>query len=88
MTTPPVVPTFPRNPWGFPRSREFHCASCAKVGLGEINDNQPGAWRKSIDVPEKETPQLRTLSLLPEDRAEGLGADGSIGRLKLSKVQL
>src|SRR3984893_1559064 len=40
--------------------------------LGEINDTQELAWRRSIAVLEDGTAQPRTLSLFPEDRCEGL----------------
>src|SRR4029077_12583030 len=48
--------------------------------LGEINDTQELAWRRSIAVLEDGTAQPRTLSLFPEDRCEGLLADASIVR--------
>ena len=56
--------------------------------LGEINDSQELAWRKSIEVFEEGAAQPRTLSLFPEDRCEGLLADASIIRLKLSEMRL
>jgi hypothetical protein len=56
--------------------------------LGEINSTQELAWRRSMEVIEAGTAQPRTLSLFPEDRCEGLVADGSIVRLKLSQVRL
>jgi Transposase DDE domain len=56
--------------------------------LGEINDSQELAWRKSIEVVDGRTARPRTLALFPEDRCEGLVADGSIVRLKLSQLQL
>jgi Transposase DDE domain len=56
--------------------------------LGEINDSQAAAWRKSIEVLEEGSPRPHTLSLFPEDRAAGLAADGSIVWLKLSEVRL
>lgn len=46
--------------------------------LGEINDSQAAAWRKSIEVLEEGSSRPRTLSLFPDDRAEGLVADGSV----------
>src|ERR1700719_2269836 len=39
--------------------------------LGEINDSQELAWRKSIEAIEERAPRARTLSLFPEDRCEG-----------------
>ena len=40
--------------------------------LGEINDSQELAWRRSIEVLEDGAARPRTLSLFPEDRVEGL----------------
>jgi transposase len=56
--------------------------------LGEINDSQELAWRKSIEAIEERAPRARTLSLFPEDRCEGLIDDGSIVRLKLKEMRL
>ena len=56
--------------------------------LGEINDTQELAWRKSIEVFDESAARPRTLSLFPEDRCEGLLPDGSIIRLKLPQVRL
>src|SRR5260370_21467667 len=56
--------------------------------LGEINDWQELAWRRSIAVLEEGAEQPRTLSLFPEDRCEGLLPDTSIVRLKLTALQL
>src|SRR6266581_1992372 len=56
--------------------------------LGEINDTQELAWRRSIEVLEDGAARPQTLSLFPEDRCEGLLPDHSIIRLKLSQVRL
>ena len=56
--------------------------------LGEINDTQELVWRRSIAVVEDGAAQPRTLSLFPEDRCEGLLADASIVRVKLSELRL
>jgi Transposase DDE domain len=56
--------------------------------LGEINDTQELAWRRSIEVLEAGAARPRTLSLFPEDRCEGLVSDASIVRVKLSQVRL
>ena len=56
--------------------------------LGEINDSQRAAWRKSIAVLEDGKTEPRTLSLFPDDRAEGLLADDSIVHLRLSELSL
>ena len=46
--------------------------------LGEINDTQELAWRRSIAVIEDGAAQPRTLSQFPEDRCEGLLTNASI----------
>src|SRR5690349_3582038 len=56
--------------------------------LGEINDTQELAWRRSIEVLEDGVAQPRTLSLFPEDRCEGLLADASIVGVRLSELRL
>src|ERR1700724_2623459 len=56
--------------------------------LSEINDTQELAWRRSIAVLEDGAVQPRTLSLFPEDRCEGLLADASVVRVRLSELQL
>jgi hypothetical protein len=48
--------------------------------LGEINDTQELAWRRSIAVLEDGAAQPGTLSLFPGDRCEGLLADALIVR--------
>src|SRR5260370_9863631 len=56
--------------------------------LGESNDRQELAWRRSIEVMEAGAARPRTLSLFPEDRGEELLSDASIVRVKLSQVRL
>src|SRR5499425_2364068 len=56
--------------------------------LGEINDSQELAWRRSIEVLEDGAARPRILSLFPEDRIEGLLADASIVGVKLSELRL
>jgi hypothetical protein len=56
--------------------------------LGEINDSQELAWRRSIDVLEDGAAQPRTLSLFPEDRCAAALADASTVHVKLSQLQL
>src|SRR5262249_61018716 len=56
--------------------------------LGEINDSQELAWRRSIEVLEDGAAQPRTLSLFPEDRVEGLLADTSVVGVRLSELRL
>src|SRR5919197_5955037 len=38
------------------------------VYLGEINDNQQAAWRKTLEVFDESQRDFKTLSLFPEDR--------------------
>jgi transposase len=56
--------------------------------LGEINDSQELAWRKSIEVFEEGGAGPRTLSLFPEDRCGGLIDDDTVVGLKLSQMRL
>jgi len=56
--------------------------------LGEINDSQELAWRRSIEVLDEAADRPKTLSLFPEDRCEGLLPDASIVRLRLSQLRL
>jgi hypothetical protein len=56
--------------------------------LGEINDSQELAWRRSIDVLEDGVAQPRTLSLFAEDRCAATLADASTVHVKLSQLQL
>jgi len=56
--------------------------------LGEINDTQELAWRRSIEVMEAGAARPRALSLFPEDRGEELVSDASVVRVRLSQVRL
>ena len=56
--------------------------------LGEINDSQELAWRKSIAVLEEGAAAPRPLSLFPEDRCEGVLPDAAVVRLKLAELRL
>src|SRR5260221_5087349 len=56
--------------------------------LGEINDSQELAWRKSIAVLEEGAAAPRPLSLFPEDRCEGGLPDAAVVRLKLAELRL
>jgi transposase len=55
--------------------------------LGEINDRQAAAWRKSLDVFDEDAQHHRTVSLFPEDREVPLDALDSV-RVKLSGLEL
>ncbi len=56
--------------------------------LGEINDRQETAWRKSIEVFADGEAQPRTVALFPEDRAREAEADAHVVRVKLSELTL
>ena len=56
--------------------------------LGEINDSQERAWRKSIEVFDEGTARPRTLSVFPEDRGEEVLHDASVVHLRLSQTRL
>ena len=55
--------------------------------LGEINDHQQEAWRKTIEIFEEGQARPRTVALFPEDRI-GTVADPDIVRLRLSELSL
>jgi len=46
--------------------------------LGEINDSQREAWRKTIEVLEDGTPQPRPIALFPEDRRPAVPDDAVV----------
>ena len=56
--------------------------------LGEINDAQERAWRRSIEVLDEQAGVARSLALFPEDRADALLDDESVVRLRLSRLQV
>jgi len=55
--------------------------------LGEINDSQQAAWRKSLEVFDEQQRRATTLSLFPEDRPAPADALDTI-QVKLSEMQL
>lgn len=55
--------------------------------LGEINDSQQAAWRKSLEAFDEEQQQMRTLSLFPQDRVLPSDAVDAI-QVKLSELEL
>jgi transposase len=55
--------------------------------LGEINDSQQAAWRKTLDVFDEEQHRFTPLSLFPEDRAVPSDAIDSV-QVKLSEMKL
>ncbi|HEY1874843.1 MAG TPA: IS1634 family transposase [Steroidobacteraceae bacterium] len=56
--------------------------------LGEINSSQELTWRKSIEVLDESCKAPRTLALFPEDHCEGVLADESVVRLRMSQMRL
>jgi len=55
--------------------------------LGEINDTQQAAWRKTLEVFDEREQRYRTLSLFPEDRQ--IPADAVAGvQVKLNEMEL
>ncbi|MGQ0800608.1 MAG: hypothetical protein ACT4NL_10925 [Pseudomarimonas sp.] len=56
--------------------------------LGEINDSQQAAWRRSIKLLDEDSGASRSLALFPEDRAQGALDDGTTVRLRLSQLRL
>lgn len=55
--------------------------------LGEINDSQQEAWRKTIEIFEEGQTCPRTVALFPEERI-GDVADGDIVRIRMSQLSL
>jgi transposase len=55
--------------------------------LGEINDSQQAAWRKTLEVFDEQRQSYTTLSLFPEDRPTPSDALDSV-QVKLSEMQL
>jgi hypothetical protein len=55
--------------------------------LGEINDSQREAWRKTIQVFEDGSPSAKTMALFPEDRPVEID-DEQVVQIRLKKVEL
>ncbi len=55
--------------------------------LGEINDHQEEAWRKTIEIFEEGQARPRTVALFPAERT-GEVADADIVRIRLSQLSL
>jgi transposase len=55
--------------------------------LGEINDSQQAAWRKTLEVFDEQQQDYTTLSLFPEDRPVPAEAVDSV-QVKLSEMKL
>ena len=55
--------------------------------LGEINDSQRDAWRKTIEVFEDGMPRPRTMALFPEDRPVEID-DDEVVQIRLKDLEL
>ena len=72
---------------------ESHRLSSGKMAqrtvlyLGEVNDQQAGAWRRSLEVFDEDRQSSRTLSLFPEDREIPQDAVDGL-QVKLSGLEL
>ena len=55
--------------------------------LGEVNDSQQAAWRKTLEVFDEQQQRMATLSLFPEDRPVPADALDTV-QVKLSEMQL
>ena len=55
--------------------------------LGEINNSQHEAWRKSIEVFEAGAPRSQTLALFPDDGAVPVD-DASVVRIRLAELRI
>ena len=56
------------------------------VYLGEINDSQQAAWRKTLEVFDEQEQEFATLSLFPDDRE--IASDVDAVQVKLGAMQL
>ena len=55
--------------------------------LGEINDSQRAAWRKSIEILEEGRRRPEQVALFPEDRAPSIDEE-SIVRIRLKDLSI
>lgn len=55
--------------------------------LGEINDSQQAAWRKTIEVIEDGTPAPRSIALFPDDQRAPV-ADDAVVQIRLADLTL
>ncbi len=69
------------------RTASGRVVQCHALYLGEINDSQQEAWRKTIEVFEEGQPLPRTVALFPEERI-GTVADEDIVRIRLNQLSL
>lgn len=69
------------------RLRSGAVAQRTVLYLGEINDSQQAAWRKSLEVFDETGGCYTTMSLFPDDRELPAEAIGSV-QVKLSQMEL
>jgi transposase len=69
------------------RLRSGKVAQRAVLYLGEINDSQQAAWRKTLEVFDEQQQRYTPLSLFPEDRPVPSDALDSV-QVKLSEMKL
>ena len=69
------------------RLRSGKVAQRQVLYLGEINDSQQAAWRKTLDVFDEQQCRYTPLSLFPEDRPVPADAIDSV-QVKLSEMKL
>ena len=76
--------------WSVEESRRLRSGRVVQrrvLYLGEINDSQQAAWRKTLEVFDEAEQRARTLSLFPEDRE--IPADALDGvQVKLAEMEL
>lgn len=76
--------------WSVEESRRLRSGRVVQrrvLYLGEINDRQQAAWRKTLEVFDEAEQRARTLSLFPEDRE--IPADALDGvQVKLAEMEL
>ena len=74
--------------WGIVESRRLPDGRVVQrpvLYLGEINDSQREAWRKTIEVLEEGAPAPRTIALFPEDRLPPV-ADDAVVQIRLQDL--
>src|ERR1700719_2743009 len=75
--------------WSVVENQRLHSGRVVQrhvLYLGEISPSQAAAWRKSIEVFDKDAGHPRTLALFPEDRCAAVTADSSIVVVGLTKL--
>jgi transposase len=76
--------------WSVDESRRLRSGRVVQrrvLYLGEINDSQQAAWRKTLEVFDEAEQRARTLSLFPEDRVIPTDALDGV-QVKLKEIEL